>query len=92
MRDSESGSELPISPLLAQMRKQLGRRWPVVAVLASEFRLEWPQANELIRGVEAFARMNTAYLAHGPWHFTASLPRLKLHQFSPITHLIPRRK
>jgi ketosteroid isomerase-like protein len=41
----------------------------VAAVLADDFVLEWPQSNERIRGAEAFARMNAAYPAHGPWRF-----------------------
>jgi ketosteroid isomerase-like protein len=42
----------------------------VVAVLAPEFVLEWPQSGERIRGPERFARMNREYPAHGPWRFT----------------------
>ena len=42
----------------------------VAAVLSSEFVLEWPQSGERIRGAERFARMNSEYLAEGPWRFT----------------------
>src|SRR6185436_20960798 len=42
----------------------------VLAVLAPEFVLEWPQSKERIRGGENFARMNQEYPAHGPWQFT----------------------
>jgi len=42
----------------------------VVAVLARDFTLEWPQTSERIRGAEHFVRMNQEYLAHGPWRFT----------------------
>lgn len=41
----------------------------VVAVLAPEFTLEWPQSGERIRGPETFARMNAEYPAAGPWRF-----------------------
>ncbi len=42
----------------------------VAAVLAEEFVLEWPQSRERIRGAERFARMNSEYVAHGPWVVT----------------------
>lgn len=42
----------------------------VVAVLAPDFVLEWPQSNERIRGAERFAQMNAEYPAHGRWQFT----------------------
>jgi hypothetical protein len=41
----------------------------VAAVLAEVFVLEWPQSKERIRGAARFARMNHAYVAHGPWRF-----------------------
>src|ERR1051325_3365015 len=41
----------------------------VAAVLAAEFVLEWPLSNERIRGAAAYAAMNAAYPAHGPWTF-----------------------
>ena len=44
----------------------------VVAVLAPEFVLEWPQSHERIRGGERFAQINTEYPAHGRWQFTLS--------------------
>ncbi|QJQ95139.1 MULTISPECIES: nuclear transport factor 2 family protein [Halomonadaceae] len=44
--------------------------YSVMAVLVSEFVLEWPQSNERIRGAERFARMNAEYPAHGRWQFT----------------------
>ncbi|MBD3894685.1 nuclear transport factor 2 family protein [Halomonas sp. ML-15] len=42
----------------------------VVAVLAPDFVLEWPQSSERIRGGERFAQMNAEYPAHGRWQFT----------------------
>ena len=42
----------------------------VASVLSSEFVLEWPQSNELIRGPLRFAQMNCEYPAHGRWEFT----------------------
>ncbi|MCE9681867.1 nuclear transport factor 2 family protein [Halomonas alkalisoli] len=42
----------------------------VVAVLAPDFVLEWPQSNERIRGAGRFAQMNAEYPAHGRWQFT----------------------
>ena len=42
----------------------------VLAVLAPDFVLEWPQSNERIRGGERFAQMNAEYPAHGRWQFT----------------------
>ncbi|SDL95655.1 SnoaL-like domain-containing protein [Franzmannia pantelleriensis] len=44
----------------------------VMAVLAPEFVLEWPQSHERIRGGERFAQMNDEYPAHGRWQFTLS--------------------
>ncbi|PAU76102.1 nuclear transport factor 2 family protein [Halomonas salipaludis] len=44
----------------------------VVAVLASDFVLEWPHSNERIRGGECFAQMNAEYPAHGRWQFTTN--------------------
>ena len=41
----------------------------VASVLASEYVLEWPQTNELIRGAKAFAQVNSEYPANGPWEF-----------------------
>lgn len=46
--------------------------YSVVAVLAPDFVLEWPQSNERIRGGERFAQMNAEYPAHGRWQFTLS--------------------
>jgi hypothetical protein len=37
--------------------------------LSSDFEGYWPQSKELIRGREAFARINTAYPAKGRWRF-----------------------
>ncbi len=39
-------------------------------ILTDDFRLEWPQSNELIRGAENFIRMNAEYPAAGPWRFS----------------------
>ncbi|MBA2780674.1 nuclear transport factor 2 family protein [Billgrantia kenyensis] len=44
--------------------------YSVVAVLAPDFVLEWPQSGERIRGGERFAQMNAEYPAHGRWQFT----------------------
>ncbi|MDR5904767.1 nuclear transport factor 2 family protein [Franzmannia qiaohouensis] len=46
--------------------------YSVVAVLAPDFVLEWPQSNERIRGGERFAQMNAEYPAHGRWQFTTN--------------------
>ena len=35
-----------------------------------DFILEWNQSGERIRGRENFAKLNTAYLTQGIWHFT----------------------
>lgn len=37
--------------------------------LSEEYVGSWPQSNELIRGRENFAQINTAYPANGQWHF-----------------------
>jgi hypothetical protein len=42
----------------------LAARW-----FADEFRLYWPQSQEVIEGREAFAALNAAYPAAGPWRF-----------------------
>ncbi|HEY9101566.1 nuclear transport factor 2 family protein [Chitinimonas sp.] len=39
-------------------------------ILSGDFRLEWPQSNERLRGRENFTRMNSEYPAHGRWEFT----------------------
>ncbi|CAN5232710.1 nuclear transport factor 2 family protein [soil metagenome] len=41
----------------------------IVAVLAPEFTLEWPQSRERIRGAERFAQMNAEYPAQGRWEY-----------------------
>lgn len=35
-----------------------------------EFECCWPQSNELIKGRENFAALNSAYPSEGLWHFT----------------------
>ncbi|MEF1184202.1 nuclear transport factor 2 family protein, partial [Vibrio sinaloensis] len=35
-----------------------------------EFECYWPQSNELIKGRENFAALNSAYPSEGLWHFT----------------------
>ncbi len=37
--------------------------------LTDDFRLQWPQSDEMIEGREAFAGLNAAYPASGPWTF-----------------------
>lgn len=58
----------------------------VAAVLAHEFRLEWPQSNELIRSPARFAQMNREYPAHGPWQF--QLLRLVAGNDEAVTQVI----
>ena len=43
--------------------------YSVMEVLSPNFVLEWPQSNELIRGGEKFAQMNTEYPSNGLWLF-----------------------
>lgn len=38
--------------------------------LADDFVLDWPQSGERVRGPDAFAALDAAYPAHGPWRFT----------------------
>jgi hypothetical protein len=54
-------------------------------VLAESFVLEWPQTNELIRGPENFARMNSEYPAHGSWSF--NIKRLVASSSDVVTHV-----
>lgn len=42
----------------------------VRAVVDPGLRVEWPQSDELILGVDNFIAMNAEYPAHGPWVFT----------------------
>lgn len=42
----------------------------VGALLADDYRLEWPQPGEVIRGRDNFAAVNQHYPANGPWRFT----------------------
>lgn len=37
--------------------------------LTEDFRLQWPQSDEMIEGRKNFAAVNTAYPANGPWTF-----------------------
>lgn len=37
--------------------------------LTEDYRLHWPQSDEMIEGREAFAAVNTAYPAQGLWTF-----------------------
>jgi ketosteroid isomerase-like protein len=39
-------------------------------VVDPNVRIEWPQSDELIRGVDNFVAMNAEYPASGPWVFT----------------------
>ena len=39
-------------------------------LLADDYRLEWPQSGEVIRGPDNFARVNRNYPANGPWRFS----------------------
>jgi ketosteroid isomerase-like protein len=57
----------------------------VKQVLAENFVLEWPQTNELIRGPENFARMNSEYPAHGWWNF--NIKRLIASATDVVTHV-----
>ena len=41
----------------------------VIAVLAPELVVEWPQSGERMRGPENFARMNAEYPTTGRWRF-----------------------
>jgi|SRR6266550_8389229 len=41
----------------------------VGSLLSDDFVLDWPQANERIRGRDNFAAMNEEYPAHGRWRF-----------------------
>ena len=42
----------------------------VGALLADDYRLEWPQSGEVIRGRDNFVAVNENYPANGPWRFT----------------------
>jgi len=57
----------------------------VKQVLAETFVLEWPQTNELIRGPENFARMNSEYPAQGSWSF--NIKRLVASASEVVTHV-----
>jgi ketosteroid isomerase-like protein len=57
----------------------------VKQVLDNGFVLEWPQSNELIRGPEKFARMNSEYPAQGSWRFT--IKRLVASATDVVTHV-----
>ncbi len=37
--------------------------------LTYDFRLHWPQSGEMVEGRAAFAALNAAYPAAGPWQF-----------------------
>jgi ketosteroid isomerase-like protein len=54
-------------------------------VLAETFVLEWPQTNELIRGPENFARMNSEYPSQGSWSFI--IKRLVASATEVVTHV-----
>lgn len=57
----------------------------VKQVLAENFVLEWPQTNELLRGPENFARMNSEYPAQGLWNF--KIQRLVASSTDVVTHV-----
>lgn len=38
-------------------------------IVSANFRVEWPQSGERIRGLENYARMNEEYPVSGPWTF-----------------------
>ncbi len=57
----------------------------VKQVLAETFVLEWPQTNELIRGPENFARMNSDYPSQGSWSF--NIKRLVASATEVVTHV-----
>ena len=57
----------------------------VKQVLAETFVLEWPQTNELIRGPENFARINSEYPAQGRWSF--NIKRLVASATEAVTHV-----
>jgi ketosteroid isomerase-like protein len=57
----------------------------VKQVLAETFVLEWPQTNELIRGPENFARMNSEYPSQGSWSF--NIKRLVASATEVVTHV-----
>ena len=57
----------------------------VKQVLAETFVLEWPQTNELIRGPENFARINSEYPAQGWWSF--NIKRLVASATEAVTHV-----
>ncbi|MBF0407591.1 MAG: nuclear transport factor 2 family protein [Candidatus Riflebacteria bacterium] len=42
----------------------------VQEVLSDNFVLDWPQSGERVHGLQNFARINSEYPSHGPWHFT----------------------
>jgi len=56
-------------------------------VLATDFVLEWPQSNERIRGAENFARMNSAYPAHGRWQFEVTRVVASVNQVATHVHI-----
>lgn len=57
----------------------------VASVLAPEFVVEWPQSNELIRGAERYARLNSEYPASGRWQF--ELQRLVANDVQVVTEV-----
>ena len=59
-------------------RDIVARFWEVMAtndfvaasrLLSPDYRCIWPQSSEVIEGPDAFAAVNAAYPASGPWRF-----------------------
>jgi hypothetical protein len=53
--------------------------------LTEDFRLDWPQSGEVIRGRANFAAINTAYPASGSWRF--DLRRLLVEGADVVTEV-----
>lgn len=75
-------------------RDVVARYWPLMAgndfhavgaVLADGFTFDMPQSGERIRGRDAYAAMNTAYPAAGPWRF--EVRRLLVDGGSAVTEV-----
>lgn len=66
------------SPVSAAAQAVVRRYWQVMATndfhaaslcLTDDFRLQWPQSDEMVEGRADFAALNTAYPANGLWTF-----------------------
>lgn len=67
-----------VVPVSTAAQRVVRRFWKAMAsndfhaaslCLTEDFRLQWPQSDEVIEGRENFAALNTAYPAQGLWTF-----------------------